>query len=220
MKVSVAGASLHVDVEVGGWCVASEQVRSWWGKALDRNICWPFNDHLNDYLWQRLTSSQDGVHSGGDAFQTKDTQDGGLTWTTWKSWTSFHKCSVYLLAIGHTLSDFFPPELLRSRISAYVIGITRQPGLFYFILFFSLTAKHWTLSSGRQAPRSNQQGQSGLFNFSWQGYRLKPRPQPVFSGCRETRTKTGLLDESSNLISDPAKNLESCSGDISIAGVS
>lgn len=30
MKVSVAGASLHVDVEVGGWGgdVASEQVRS------------------------------------------------------------------------------------------------------------------------------------------------------------------------------------------------
>lgn len=42
MKVSVAGASLHVDVEVGGGSVASEQVRSWWGKALDRNICWPF----------------------------------------------------------------------------------------------------------------------------------------------------------------------------------
>lgn len=26
---------------------------------------------------------------------------------------------------------FFPPELLRSRISVYVIGITRQPGLFF-----------------------------------------------------------------------------------------
>lgn len=113
------------------------------GRRLIETSAGLLNDHLNDYLWQQLTSSQDGVQLGGDAFQTEDTQDGGLTWTTWKSWTCFHKCSVYLLDIGHTLSDFFPPELLRSRISAYVIGITRQPGLFYcFCLFFSITAKH------------------------------------------------------------------------------
>lgn len=34
-----------------------------------------------------------------------------------------------------TLDMILPPELLRSRISAYVTGITRQPGLFYLFIY-------------------------------------------------------------------------------------
>lgn len=157
MKVSVAGASLHVDVEVGGvvgvWPLNRFDPDG--GRRLIGTSAGLLNDHLNDYLWQRLTSSQDGVQLGDDAFQTEDTQDGGLRWTTWKSWMSFHKCSVYLLDIGHTLSDFFHQSC---SDPAYVIGITRQPGLFYCFFFFhhskTLNSQFRQISTQKQPART------------------------------------------------------------------